>query len=270
MHEADGDRGFAARHRLDRAGARAGVLAHVLVQRLEVVEGLVLAHELHQRGDHGVGRAARCGVGHLDVALVLGLEQVGPGLGHGQLLLGEQLGVVAEAQRARVDAHGLVARLLGLLLGPGMQLRERGRLVFEREPLLGRLQVRVARAAEPDVGLGVVLLGDELGQRLARALERHVDAHARGAGVDGGDHVAPLGLHRADDVDGLRRRGGRQTQQRGCREKLLHWYSPASAIKKGLAAMGQRSFSTGVPNRYKYHRDWHVACSAFRQRKVFS
>jgi hypothetical protein len=221
----------------------------VPVQRLQVLEGLVLAHHLHQRGDHGVGGAAGRGVGHLDVALVLGLEQVGPGLGHGQLLLGQQLGVVAEAQRARVDADRLVARLPGLLLRPRMQLRQRGRLVFEREALLGRLQVRVAGAAEPDVGLGVVLLGDELGQRLARALERHVDLGARGARVHGGDHVAPLGLHRADDVDLALRGRAAGAEAKKLATSFCIWCSKVTELhRRGLASA--LSTGTGV----KYHR----------------
>ena len=118
VHEADRDRGLAARHRLDRPGARARVLADVPVQALQVLEGLVLAHQLHQRRDHRVGGAARRRVRDLDLALVLGLEQVGPALRHGELLLREQLGVVAEAERPGIDADGLVARLLGLLLRP--------------------------------------------------------------------------------------------------------------------------------------------------------
>ena len=61
--------------------------------------------------------------------------------------------------------------------------------------------MRVARAAKPDVGLGVVLLGDQLGQRLARTFHADIDLGAGGARVHRAHHVAPLGLHRADDVD---------------------------------------------------------------------
>ena len=65
---------------------------------------------------------------------------------------------------------------------------------------LGCLQVRVAGTAEPDVRLRVRPLRDDLRQRLARPLERHVDLDAGGLREHGLDHVAPLGLHRADDV----------------------------------------------------------------------
>jgi hypothetical protein len=94
------------------------------MQALQVLEGLVLAHQLHERRDHRVRGAARRRIGDLDLALVLGLEQVGPGPRHRHLLLREELGVVAEAERPGVDADGLVSRLLRLLLRPLVQLRQ--------------------------------------------------------------------------------------------------------------------------------------------------
>ncbi|MNV26932.1 hypothetical protein D3C71_1180630 [compost metagenome] len=167
MHEAHRHRGLAPGGRLDGRRARAGVGADVGVQGLEVFKRLFLAHDLHQRGDHGVGRATRCRVGHLHLALELGPEQVGPRLRGVELALGQQLLVVAKAQRAQVHAHRAVLGIRRLLLRPGVQLRQLGRFVFEREALLGRLQVRVACAAKPDVGLGVGALGVELRQGLA-------------------------------------------------------------------------------------------------------
>ncbi len=224
VHKADRHRGFATRHGLDRRSARAGVLTDVAVQGLHVIKGLVFAHQLHQRGHHGVGGAARCRVGHLDLAAVFGLEQVGPGARHWQLLAREQFGVVAKPQRSRVDAHGAPARLLRLLLRPRVQLRQRGRLVFERQPLFSGLQMRIAGAAEPQVGTRVVAFGDQLRQRLARALEQHVDLHAGGAAVDGGNRAAPFGLHRADHIDlplGLRGRSQCQPCEQRSAEKSL-------------------------------------------------
>jgi hypothetical protein len=172
-------------------------------------------------GNHGIRRAAGGRVGHLHLALVLGLEQIRPGLGRLRLLAGQQLGVEAEAHRAQVDAHRAVLCVLGLLARPGVELRQQGRLVFQREPLLGRLQVRVARAAEPDVGLGVVLLGNELRQRFAGAFHAHVDLGAGGARIDGSHHVAPVGLNRADDVDLPLRRGADGCGQGGRQQNGL-------------------------------------------------
>ena len=224
-------------------GAAARVLADVLVQALHVFEDLVLAHQLHQGSHHGVGGAAARRIGHLDLALVFGLQQVGPALRHGQLLLRQQLGVVAEAQRPGVDAHRLVAGLRRLRLSPREQLRQRRRLVFDAQAHLGGLQVRVAGAAEPDIGLRVGLLGDQLRQRLARALQRHVDLDAGGLGEHRLDHVAPLGLHRADDVQlagvlGMcgtgAQRGGGQRNEVGGLHRLLSGVGSASSRRCGL------------------------------------
>jgi len=89
------------------------------------------------------------------------------------------------------------------LLRPALQLRQAGRLVFQAQAQFGRLQVRVTGTAKPDVGLGVVFFSNQLRQRLARTLHRDIDFGPGGLGVDRPDHVAPLGLHRTDDVDRL-------------------------------------------------------------------
>jgi hypothetical protein len=49
--------------------------------------------------------ARRVRIGHLDLTLVPGLEQIGPAPGLGNLLFGEQLSVKTETQRADVDAQ---------------------------------------------------------------------------------------------------------------------------------------------------------------------
>ena len=75
------------------------------------------------------------------------------------------------------------------------------RLVFLEQTLLGRLQVRVAGAAEPDVELRIGLLGGDLGERFARSLERHRDLDAGLLLERHRGGVAPFGLHRTDDVE---------------------------------------------------------------------
>ena len=87
-----------------------------------------------------------------------------------------------------------------------MQLAQRGRLVVQRQTLLCRLQMRVACATKPNICFGVVALRNELRQSFARTLERHIDLHARGAAVNRGNHAAPFGLYRTNDVDLLRLR----------------------------------------------------------------
>src|SRR5262249_59628892 len=129
------------------------------------------------------------------------VEEVLPALGLRQPLLGEELRVEAEAERAGVDADRAVLRLLGLARRPVVELAEPRRLVLQREPLLGRLQVWVPGAAPPDVALGVGRLGLDPGVELSGALPGHVDLDA-GRLLEGGDHrPAPLLLGRAVEVE---------------------------------------------------------------------
>ena len=115
----------------------------------------------------------------------------------------------------RYMPDGAVLRLLGLLLRPRLQLREHRRLVLLEQALLGRLQVRVAGAAEPDVELRIGLLGGDLRERFARALERHRDLDAGLLLELGGGERAPFGLHRADDVELLAQRPAANAQRDG-------------------------------------------------------
>ena len=226
MLERDADQRFARGRRTRRRRAALGVLVDVLVHGLHEVEGLVLAHQLHQRGQHRVRSARGVRVGHLHVVLVDGLGQVGPALGLGQLALGQLCRVVAVAERAGVDADGAELRRLGLPHRPVLQLGQRGRLVLERQALLGGLHVRVAGAAPPDVALGVGGLGLDLGVELARALARHQHLDAGGL-LERGDHrPAPLLLHRAVQhqlaLRGGRYSAGQQGQHRQTLFQQLH------------------------------------------------
>ena len=107
-----------------------------------------------------------------------------------------------------------MTRLLRLLLRPRMQLRQCRGFVLDGQTHLGRLQVRIAGAAKPDVGLGIFLFRDDLGQGFARAFRADIDLGAGRTRINGTNHVAPLGLHGADDID-LIRRLGIETKQAG-------------------------------------------------------
>src|SRR5262249_62127079 len=87
VHEADADRRLAARHRLDRTDAGARVLVDVAMKLPQVAKRLVLAEELHDRGDRRVRRTRRVRVRDLDLVLVIGLDQVLPARGRSELLL---------------------------------------------------------------------------------------------------------------------------------------------------------------------------------------
>ncbi len=167
---------------------------------LRILERLLFAEHLHDRGDGGVGSARGIGIGHLHFAREFRLDQVAPARRRGELLPGEKLGVVAHAQHAEVEADGPVLRLLGLLLRPWLQLRKQRRLVFLRQALFRGLQVRVAGAAEPEVELRVGLFRGDLRERFAGALQRHPDLDAGFLSNSVATSVAPLRLHRTDDV----------------------------------------------------------------------
>jgi hypothetical protein len=76
-----------------------------------------------------------------------------------------------------------------------MHLRQIGRFILDRQALFGRLHMRVACAAPPDVTARIAGLGLHLGIELAGTLARHCDPDA-GLPLESGNHVAAP-LHRA-------------------------------------------------------------------------
>ena len=127
--EGDADQRLALARGQRRRRAGLGVFVDVLVQRLEVLEAFVLAHELHHGRQHRPGGAGRIRIRHLHLALEFGLDQVGPAGGRGHLALLDVLGVVAEAERAEVKPDRAVVRALRLALRPVAQLRQHRRFV---------------------------------------------------------------------------------------------------------------------------------------------
>ena len=90
----------------------------VLVERLQVFEAFVLAHDLHNGGEERVGGAGGVRIGHLNLVLQLRIEEVRPAFRLRNSLRLNLLDVVAEAEGARVDADRPVLRLLPLAHGP--------------------------------------------------------------------------------------------------------------------------------------------------------
>src|SRR5207244_4003745 len=123
-----------------------------------------------------------------------------------------KLAVVAKAERAAINADRAILRLFRLADSPILQLGELGRFVLLRQALLGRLEMRVAGAAPPQIAFGIVLLGLELRIGLARALARHRHLDAALALEGRGHAAAPFFLDRAidDELTLRRRRHGRQ------------------------------------------------------------
>jgi hypothetical protein len=88
--------------------------------------------------------------------------------------------------------------------------------------------VRVAGAAEPNIGARVLALGADRGKRLARAALRHVYADAGIALEGGGDRRAPLDLHRAVEVQRALRGYGRGPERCAEAQRRGHEWSTTS------------------------------------------
>ena len=112
MLERDADVRLAAGAACDGAAPDLVYWLTFLSIALSMLEGLVLAEHLHERRKEGVGGARRVRVGDLHLAFVFGLGEIGPAFRRFEpVLLLEQVGVVAEAERAEIDADRLaVAR----------------------------------------------------------------------------------------------------------------------------------------------------------------
>ena len=167
MHEDDTDRRFAACSGLYWGRAGLGILRNIGVELLQIVVSLVFTHDLDQRGERRIGGAGRVRIGDLDFALEGRVEKICPALRLLEALGLENLGIVAPTERAGIDTDRLVAGTFGLLLGPILQLVKHGRLVFLRQVLGCRLQMRVAGPGPPDIGLRVACFCANLGIGLA-------------------------------------------------------------------------------------------------------
>ena len=113
--------------------------------------------------------------------------------------------------------------------------------------------MRVARSAEPDIGLRVLLLGIDLRQRFARAFLGDVDLHAGGPGIHRCDHVAPVRLDRTQHVDLLCVRGeGNACGERSHQKFLVHGFKGKGSCPfctAGAYAGGSRGASVQIPFR---------------------
>ena len=95
-------------------------------------------------------------------------------------LLLQQLAVVAVTQRPEIDAYGRSLSCFMLFDRPGMKLCQHGRFIGFRQPLFCRLQMGIARAAPPDVALGVGRFSFDLGKGFAGTFPRHRHGNAGG------------------------------------------------------------------------------------------
>ena len=135
----------------------------------------------------------------------------------------EKVGVIAKAQRAQINADRALLRRLMLLDGPGMQLRQHGRVIGLRQSFFGGLQMRIAGAAPPDIALGIGRFGLHLGIGLAGTLARHGDSDA-GRLLELIDHeLAPFLLDRTIDGEVAVGAGRTGTAMRASAKRCEKW-----------------------------------------------
>ena len=174
MREGEGDGGLTDGHGIGSGGAGLGVLTHVGVQLFQIVPDLIVALELNQRGQNGVGGAGGGGVGHDDLTLELGLQQVFPAGGIFQTLFGKPVGVAGEGDATHIDG---VPGAGGIQISIG-GLGQVGGLVGFQQALVHSGDIVIGRAAEHQRCLRIVLLSFHTGQHLTGGEADIVDLDA--------------------------------------------------------------------------------------------
>jgi len=149
------------------------VYGHVFVQGVKVVPAALLAHELQDGRHCEVPGAGRRGVGHDQAAAILRGDEVPIRPGHNNAQPVHFNGVAHETGHPRLDAHP-VRLLVAIVIEPGLDRVQPVRAVaFEHARVITRHEAG-ERQAPHHVGLGIVLLGQELGADHARGVPHHI------------------------------------------------------------------------------------------------
>ena len=158
-----GDCRFARTDLVGRLSAAFGVVGHIGVDAFEQFPAFFLALRGEDRPDHSVERAAHSRSGHQHFALIDGVGQILPALRHGQILLGHDLAVDDEINRAQRNAAPVAVSVIEHRIVRGAF----GRHIRFEESFSRRRHVTVQTAAEPYVGLRLALGRAQAGQHLA-------------------------------------------------------------------------------------------------------
>ena len=187
----------------------------------QIGEGRLLAHQLHQRREHGVGGAGGVRVRHLHLAAEFRLDQVGPAARR-RRCGGDQLRLLKPiAERAGIDADGAEPASGAPGAPPSRAARASAGERYSAVSFSSRgLHVRVARAAPPDVAARVGGLGADLRsasrRRTGASSARGCRWRARRPPSSGGT-IPPAPSNRPS-VARARRRTGQQRGQRAGEE----------------------------------------------------
>ena len=215
VDEAHADGHFPARHRGALRGAGLREAHDVRTKPLQIVERAVLTVQRDERGEDRIAGAARHGIRQLDLVPILGLHKVGPATRRGELFLGEERRIGAEAENDPVDRDGAVGGGRGLSLRPRVELGQPRRPIGSEQALGRALQERIERAAVPDVGFRIVALGPKLHEYFPRGLAHHGDGDSGVAREGLRSELAGIGIVRAVDRERGRRRIHRDEGEHG-------------------------------------------------------
>src|SRR5206468_8492216 len=169
------------------------------------------------------------------------VEQVLPASRDRQLLLGDELGVVAERENAAIDAGDAVPGDLGFAPCPVVELAQIGRLVGFEQAFFRGLQECVARSRPPDVAPWIAAFGLDLGEELTGRFLSGADFDA-GRPLEADRHaLAPRGAGRAA-VHGeraLRQRAGRDDEEADSEDERTDHGQPTVCLSSRLILVNE-------------------------------
>ena len=128
----------------------------ILVQLLQILPGTVLAQTEDLAGGGDVGAAGGGGIGPNEHILIVGVQQIIPGLRQSHAL-GRQFGLEAlfvddDAQHAHVPS---LPEMIGII-EPLVQAIVVGGVILQESTGLGQRTIQIHRTAHQEVGLGIV------------------------------------------------------------------------------------------------------------------
>ncbi len=162
MKENNGHRNLSAAGEDPRGGTGLGVVCHVGVEFLHIIQAFLLSEAKNLGGQGGQGRSGSVGIGHSDEAFELGIDEIVPPGGDRYAQPAEEPFVYRKTQGSHVDADDTA--VTQRVPETGVQLIPDGGAVVFRQPFLGGDGVRIGGSSPPDISLGIGLFRPQTGQ----------------------------------------------------------------------------------------------------------
>ena len=174
MQERQSDGHFALTGHSGRRGSRFLIDLDLTVEFFHVVQAFFLAHQLDNRCQHRIGGSGRTRVGHRNLSLQFGAQQILPGLRYRDAFFLQQLRIGRKTEIPYVDSGPVSFGVFEL----GRNFSGYRRLVFFQQPFIFGCDKGISRSTPPDAGLGVVLFGPDPAEDFARTHPDRVDLDA--------------------------------------------------------------------------------------------